>query len=409
MKLIGYELRKALAGRFWLIALLLLLILDAVLFLEPWQSQMLAEGQRHRMQRPLRDFLAAADSQSYTAYIDEMVTQHGDDWQQGFSDIPEDDTQGRFLPTVSQELFTLSELATYQYIVYPETLERRAEIVDTARRLGGVALAEDDTYGVRLNIDIIRRYSVKPALLPALAMEENKGVFSAYGQRGWRRYLNFPWGDLFALLIALLIAARAFPMEGKSAQVLHTTPLGRRHTAAAKLTASALIALFVSLLFSGVNLAFAAWKYGLGGTDASVLSLMPLMLGPLNLTIGQTAAVFTLFRAFGAVCAALAAASLSFWLKGSLASYIGSAVFLGGAYGFHALFGQNPSLPMALRLLPDVTLWTRPEWMFKTYRVVNFLSHPVQWAWVCLGFWLLLSAGLYGIVLWCSERKIPVR
>ena len=35
---------------------------------------------------------------------------------------------------------------------------------------------EDDYYGMRMNLDIIKHYSVKPAILPAFATDENEGV-----------------------------------------------------------------------------------------------------------------------------------------------------------------------------------------------------------------------------------------
>jgi hypothetical protein len=404
MKLIGYELRKALGGRFWWLALLFLLVLDAVLFLEPWRAGMLTVGERYREDRPLLDFMYTADKASYASYIDELTERYGDEWEDSFAELVPDGIPGRFLPTAVREVEVLSNCNTFMNILFPQILKDRARIVETARRLGGAALIEGNAYGVRLNLEIIRRYSIKPALLPALASAESKGVFWVYGQNGWKRILNFYWGDLFALLMIILVAARALPSEGKAVTLLHAARYGRRHTAAAKLAMSVLIALFFSILFSAVNLVLADLKYGLGGAGASVLSLLPLSMGPLNMTIGQTIALFTAYKAFGAVCMALIASALSYWLRGSLSSYIGSAVFAGAAYGFYLFAGQNPELSMGLRLLPDVTVWTRPEWMFETYRVTNLFSRPVPWVWICFGFWIFLDTVLCLLAMWRSER-----
>lgn len=268
-----------------------------------------------------------------------------------------------------------------------------------------MAFLQGDDYGIRLNMDIIHQYNRKPAILPALASKENRGYFWVYHQKGWRAFLSFIWADIFVLIIILLVAVRVFPSEGKAAQILNTTPFGQRHTAAAKLLAVMLLALLLSLLFSILNLVLAAWKYGLGGVGASVLSLLPLSRSPLNLTIGQMAALFIVYRAFGAICSAIVVAAISYWLRGNLVSYIGAVVFMGGSYGYYTLFGLDPKLPMGLRLLPDVTIWTRPVWMFETYRVTNILSWPIQWVWICFAFWLFLSFGLFCCIIWHSERK----
>jgi|LSQX01.3.fsa_nt_gb hypothetical protein len=410
MKLIRYEISKALSGRFWIVILLFLLILNAVLFMEPWRSDdMIDMGKRYRADRPLLEFLYTADGEAYHEYIDELTERYGEEWQYSFAEFANDGIPGRFLPTAIQEVSVLSSCGTFMNILFPEILEDRAHIVESARRLGGVAYAEDDYYGMRLNLDIIKRYSVKPAILPALARAENEGVFWVYYQQGWKHLFNFIWGNLFAVLFTLMISSRAYPLENKAASVLYVTTKGRRHTAAAKLTASALIALTVSLLFFLINILLTGWRFGLGGMKASVLSLLQLSMGSLNMTIGQTVLLFALFQAFGVICIALVSATLSYILRSNLVSYIGSIIFLGGSYGYYLMVDKSFHAPALLRSLPDVTLWTRPMWMFETYRVVNLFSYPVKLEWICFCFWLLIVIGLYILAMIGSERGVRQR
>ena len=407
MKLIRYEIHKALSGRFWLIILSLLTIINSLLFLEPWRpGDMLGAGKSYRQNRPLFDFLYSADSAEYHEYIDDLTKKYGDEWKYSFAEYDRDGVPGRFLPSEIQELSVLSGCMGFIETLFPKILQDRAHIVDTARRLGSIAYEEDDYYAMRLNLDIIKRYSIKPALLPALATDENEGVFWVGSQTGWKHYFNFIWGNLFAMLFTLLISSRAYPLENKAGTVLYTTPKGRKHTAAAKLTASALIALAVSFFFSLINFLLTAWLYGLGGINASILSVLQFSMSPLNMTIGQTVLLFALFNAFGAICIAVISSVISYILKNNNASYLGSAILVGLSYGYYLLSGKSPNMPAVFRALPDITLWTRPMWMVETYRVVNLFSYPVKLEWVCLCFWLFVIVGSYIYVILRSEKGV---
>ena len=70
-----------------------------------------------------------------------------------------------------------------------------------------------------MNLDIIKHYSVKPAILPAFATDENEGVFWVGNQNGWKHFFNYKWGNLFAILFSLLISSRIFPLENKASSL----------------------------------------------------------------------------------------------------------------------------------------------------------------------------------------------
>jgi hypothetical protein len=407
MKLIQYEIRKALSSRFLIVFLLLLIALNTFLFMEPWSSDdMFIAGKLYRDTRPLYDFLYSANSDAYNEYIDWLTDVYGDEWQYSFVELNNDGIPGRFLPAAYQEVSALSNCYTFINILFPEILANREHIVETARRLGGVAYMEDDYYGMRMNLDIIKHYSVKPAILPAFATDENEGVFWVGNQNGWKHFFNYKWGNLFAILFSLLISSRIFPLENKASSLLYATPKGRCHTAVAKLTAAVLISAIISLLFSLLNIILTAWQYGLGGINASILSILQFSLSHLNLTIGQTILLFTLFQTFGVMCIAVVATALSYILKSNLASYLGSVVFLGLSYGYYLLMGKNYDIPVVFRTLPDVTLWTRPMWMFETYRAVNLFSYPLMLEWVCFFFWLLIIIALYVLTIMRSKKGV---
>jgi hypothetical protein len=410
MKLVGYELRKMLAGYFWKVAFILLIIINAVLFIEPWNQQNIQDLNTHarlnREYRPFYDFLSSASKEEIDEYFYEAgFSLDVDIWH---DDLPANlDEAGHFLKTRGDEYNAFIMYAMFYQSAYPRILTERENIVEIARHFGGLAYMDGDKYNIRLNLDIIRRYSTQPTLLPAFITDEGDSLaFLVYSQSGWSRFMGFMWGDIFTLLLTLLISARAFPLENETKYILRSTVHGHRSTVAAKLVSVCLIGIVFSLLFSTLNFLMATWMYGTSGASASVLSLTPILsLGPLTYSIGKTAWFFVLYKAFGALCYALVCAAISYVLRGMLSSYIGGFIFLGGSLGWHYFTISNSSIPFSLRLLPDVTLWSRPIWMFESYRVKNIFNYPILWSWVCFVFWLTVITILFLFVIWSSEKR----
>jgi ABC-type transport system involved in multi-copper enzyme maturation permease subunit len=292
---------------------------------------------------------------------------------------------------------------------YRRLSDERARIENAARWSGGTAYLLDDSFGMRKSMDIIRRYAVKPAIIPALAAAENSGPpFSAMPKWGWQNYMDYIWGDVFAVLMAALLSTRLFPMEQKARSILLSTPKGRRQTTAAKFSAAVLLGFGVSVLFSCVTLLLVWFKDGLYGAGGSLLTVNSLAFTPLVCTLAQAAALFALHRVAGVVLVSLLCAVLAYFLRGSLVSYIGGLAFVGVSVGYYLLAGSNPFLPTGLRVLPDITALARPQWFFETYRAANIFGYPVFWSAVCLAFWTLLCGGLAAFAVWHSGRRARV-
>ena len=403
MKLVGYELRKTLSGRFWWLALLFLLAANLLLYSEPWNGVSFFSWKTLSEDfAPLKEFVASASAEEYHAYIAEMEERYGEyDYFSSWDSIT-DDSPGRFASTMTQEVqllaYHLNQCASFERVV-----GERARIETAARWAGGTAYLKNDAFGVRKSMDMIRRYAVKPAIIPALATAENSGPpFSAMPKWGWINFIDYIWGDVFAVLMAALLATRLFPMERKARPILLATPKGRRQTTAAKLAAAAILGLGMSVLFSAVTLLFIGFKDGLYGADGSILTVGAMTFTPLVATIAQTVLLFALYRVAGVVLVSLACAVIAYFLRGNLLSYIGGIVFVGGSFGYSVLIGRNPFLPTALRVLPDITSLSRPQWFFETYRAANLFGYPVLWSTVCLLFWTALCAALAGFAVWHS-------
>jgi hypothetical protein len=197
-------------------------------------------------------------------------------------------------------------------------------------------------------------------------------------------------------------------LEKKSGSGLMATPGGRRQTAVAKLLAAAVIGLCVSVLFTVVNRLFIGFKDGLYGAGGSALTISALSYSPLTLSIAQAALMFALFRVVGVMFISWICAAISYFVKEQLPSFICGAGFVGLSYGYYLLVGQNTNFPVWLRVLPDITMLSRPQWFFETYHVANIMNYPVFWSTLHIWFWLLISAALTGFIVWQSGRKVYI-
>jgi len=413
VKLLAYELRKMLVGRFWIAALLTLIAASAVLFAQPWRLQSIGEINQTARQnsgfKPLYDFLSSASKDELDEYLSETgFSLDADAWEVSGLPLPNAGGSGRFLETVEGEFQVLQAYLPRYQRTYPQVIKSREDIVEMARYLGGSAYAEGDLYNTRLNLDIIRRYSEQPPLLLALSDGENDTpAFSVYFLTGWQSFFDFIWGDIFALILTLLVTARIFSLEKRSGSVLKSTLRGRKDTAAAKLFSACLVGGVFSLLFSALSFMMALLMYGMDGASSSILSLTPMMdTSPLTCTIGEAAWFFTFYKAFGAMCFALICAVFSCFLRSALTSYVAGSVLLGASLCWYYFLMPRASVPMVFRLLPDVTLWTRPVWMFSNYRVANIFNYPLLWVWLCLIFWLAVATLLFFAALryWAARR-----
>ena len=90
MKLIQYEIRKALSSRFLIVFLLLLIALNTFLFMEPWSSDdMFIAGKLNVIPVPYMTFILA-NSDAYNEYIDWLTDVYGDEWQYSFVELNND-------------------------------------------------------------------------------------------------------------------------------------------------------------------------------------------------------------------------------------------------------------------------------------------------------------------------------
>lgn len=161
---------------------------------------------------------------------------------------------------------------------------------------------------------------------------------------GWRK-MYAEGADLFLYAALLLLLAGSFAAEytakssgGSFAQLLRSTKHGRHRTFYAKLIASGVIALILSLLCGGVDAAVIALGHDLPAAQAPLLSLQMFDEVTGSITVGQYFALFFVMRMAGALLMAMLVCALS----ELLARYIpvlGTAVVLTLLPALCAYFG----------------------------------------------------------------------
>ena len=123
-KLLAYELRKSFSGCFWLFAFIVLIALDAVLFLEPWNilpAKLNYYAAVNSKNRVFYDFLTKASEQEIETYFNE--TGFSPDMDFYDADMEQSaNEKGRFLDTKADEYSALSLYSTFYRFILIRTL-----------------------------------------------------------------------------------------------------------------------------------------------------------------------------------------------------------------------------------------------------------------------------------------------
>lgn len=219
-------------------------------------------------------------------------------------------------------------------------------------------------------------------------------INSFYYTEGWLYYLYHDFSIILALLLCLYGVSQIFTLEKESGmdRLLPTSRNGGRRTVAAKLIASTLFTMGVSLWFSATDYITFSIMFDLGsGAGLPIYAIENLAYASVNLTLWQYAVVNALGRAFGLWIFSMVIMLVSVFCRHSLIPLAaGAAMFssfaLAGAYWNYSrhtwLAVLNPYSLMVGRLLYGRT------------KFVNLVGIPLL-SWEAA----LLSAAMVGLCL----------
>ena len=266
--------------------------------------------------------------------------------------------------------------------------EARADVIPAAQRFGREALEDGDNYGIRRNLDIIRLYSEPQARAAADVV-------------GWNTFLlETPSTMLLVCLLLLLACAGSVSGENdrQTWLLLHTARYGKGRTLAAKYIAGAVTAVGLTVLFQLAALG-AVWFYGgLLGAAGPVTAIVELRLFPYVMTVWQYALLALACQAFAAVALSVLLTTVSALSPTGVVSYAAGTVLLGGRL-LLAYFPPRAELlsgPLALSV---------PLRYFDTYYTADLFGFPVLWALVQAALWCLLGVGCVVLAHRTYHRK----
>mgnify|MGYP005764113249 FL=1 len=266
--------------------------------------------------------------------------------------------------------------------------EARADVIPAAQRFGREALEDGDNYGIRRNLDIIRLYSEPQARAAADVV-------------GWNTFLlETPSTMLLVCLLLLLACAGSVSGENdrQTWLLLHTARYGKGRTLAAKYIAGAVTAVGLTVLFQLAALG-AVWFYGgLLGAAGPVTAIVELRLFPYVMTVWQYALLALACQAFAAVALSVLLTTVSALSPTGVVSYAAGTVLLGGCL-LLAYFPPRAELlsgPLALSV---------PLRYFDTYYTADLFGFPVLWALVQAALWCLLGVGCVVLAHRTYHRK----
>lgn len=398
-KLTRFELKKLLGGKFFLIALGLLLIADVLLNCGIPNYRMLreaeAKGQLLGSDTVGSFWEQKAGNRRTTAFLEaqyapfrEMTPEEMAAFEAAMKEKYGESVFDSF-PVPTEEMEKVPGLLGENYsdldsLVTAMTLKEKNETVDdlraravrAAQAYGRDALEAGDSYGIRRNLQIIRLYSAPTGKI------SNAMV-------GWDLFLFEDPGMLLVFLLVFLVCAGSVSGEGERQTwlLLHTAKNGKGRTLAAKYFAGTLTAVGLTLVFRLVCLGAVWFQGGLLGGEQPVTILENLRLCPYRLTVWQYALAALSCQCLAAAVWAALLTTVSAFSKNSLIAYGTGAVLLG-------LCLLPVYLPPRGAWLSGPLTLSAPLKYFDTYYTANLFGFPVLWAVVQgLGWCLLCGVG----------------
>lgn len=405
-RLTWYELKKTCGGRFFPLALAVLLGVNIIL---QWGTKdwleiqsLVRQGQEvsqeeygtfwramatvRRSTQMMKENYALFENlspQEREAFEAEMKSRYGEDIFTVFDIAPTEEM-------MAQPGWLGGVLSDYSCLItYRDLLTRnagiaaaRTEIVERAKSYGREALREGDNYNIRRNQQLIRAYSRPVGQVTTVL-------------RHWNRFLLESPDMLLVFLMLLLACCGSFAgeLDGGTWLLLHTSRHGKSATLWAKLLSGWCLAAGLTLLFRLTSLGAVWFSGGLLGANQPIQSLGQLLRCPYGWSVWQYALIALLCQIFSALVLATLLLAVSAVSPSSLIAYGAGVLVLGAGL---ALGYASPGSP----LLRGPLFGAQPLPYFETWYTCDLLGFPVKWLWVQTGLWLLLS----GLAVFAAHR-----
>ncbi len=262
--------------------------------------------------------------------------------------------------------------------------ERALENADFYRQMGNI-------YDSRKNQQIAEMFS-------------GRRIAELHYTEMYQHYLQYDFSVFLVLLLVIYGLVNVFVLEKETEMelLLQTTVQGKRKSAAAKLLASVLFVIGISLLFWLADFLLFGCLFGsFDGGSCPIYAIEYFETSPLSIPLFFCALGAMALKTVGALVFGMAVLLLSRLCKNALFPFVGSIFLIGSC-----LLAYNADLPSVCN---PVSLLVCRE-LFHRVDFVDLAGIPVQTWQLCLGTALLMltvfSAAVLGISRH-SARRLP--
>ena len=408
-RLTRYELKKSLSGKFFRIALCLMLLLNLLLNcgVREWNEvqELLHENSSmgsSLSEREKTDFFAMMKSARHVLNVNRRhwreLTQLSEQEKASLETVLKEKYGEDVLERPMEELMPemmgtvgsipgseQDDLSIIRNIQYPNQHNERVEqdiyrLLESAKRSGREAMKRNDNYNVRKSLRTLDLYETP---------RQKCAVTTVYG---WNDLVQNSSTMLLVYLLVLLACAGSFADE-KESQVLyllHTAKNGKTKTLLAKYLSGAITAAGLTLVFQAVTCVaftfcnvFMSWK-------EPVTILDGLELCPFRLTVGQYVLLTILGWMLCAVILSVILNTISALSKNSIISYGVGTVVLGVSIAL-------ASIKPRIEWFSGPLAFTWNSRFFESYYSANLFTFPLWWGLTLVIFWTII--GILCIVL----------
>lgn len=239
--------------------------------------------------------------------------------------------------------------------------------------------ARKDALGFESKNDYLYKYNAK-----ITNVYSDRKVTGFYFTKGFSEYFGYKFSSFIVMVMLLLGLTTRFSCECETGMnnILLTSRYGRDKTNLAKIVSGFIYALFLSVLFSVIDLCVFKWMFGFDLTHQFLYALPEFQDTTLNIKVWQAVVLMFLLKTLGFLILSGIIMLWSAICSRTMTAYIGSAI------STVVLMLVSIIIPKGvgeyLNLLNPLKLINCQPW-FEKYSVIRLFGNPVFTVYVVVG------------------------
>jgi hypothetical protein len=237
-------------------------------------------------------------------------------------------------------------------------------------------------------------------------MFKGRNLNEFYHTEIFNQFYHYDFSSFLIILICLLGLVPMFVLEKETEMnfILLSSPYGRNKTVEAKIMASIIYTLLISIWFFIVDFLSFSYFFGLTGISQYVYAIEDFMLTPITLKMWQFILLSFSLKFMGFLSITYILLILSSLFKNVLLPYV-----IGLSYVFLLIFSNEfINERKLLQFLNPITLITNRK-LFKIVEFINLLGTPIHKYFVVIICGLVLNISLILLIKMINNKDLTLR